>query len=252
MRNFHSIANTIALFHIPTNQFLGSGFIFRGSRTLLTANHCVGELKAHEIIVQVLVTNNRSYRVTEIIKNPTADIAILRVDGIDEREIGFPKYKLFDDRAYGIEVMACGFPEETYLKKPVPTARVFRGHVQRFVNYKSHLGYEYLAAELSFRCPGGLSGGPVFNPEFPGRTYGLITENIRTSTILDSIEEVEKDGKVYREHYENIIYYGIALWLPALDDWIDSIVPPISGEEQNRWGKLQRKLEEEERKAKKK
>jgi hypothetical protein len=244
MRSLNSIANSIAIFHKSTKQFLGSGFIFRGASTSLTANHCVGDLKPEEIVVSVLVTGNKVYNVTEIVKHPKADIAILRIAGINEREIGYPKNSIFNDKSYGMDVMSCGFPEETSFGKSVPTGRVFRGYVQRFLNYKSHLGYEYHAAELSFRCPGGLSGGAVFNPNFVGRTYGLITENIRTSTILDSIEEVEKNGKIYREHYENIIYYGIALWLPAVEDWIDKIVPPISPEEQNRWGQIQEELKE--------
>lgn len=244
MRNLHSIANTAALFHRESGQFLGSGFIFRDINTLLTASHCVGELKPSELVVKIYSTSDKTYNVLEIFSHPQADATILKIHGINELEIGWPKNSLFDDRAFGIEVMACGFPEESRLGKPEPTARVFKGHVQRFVNWKSHLGYKYFGAELSFRCPGGLSGGVLCNPEFSGRTYGLIAENVRTSSVLDSIEEVQKDGKIYREHFESIIYYGIAVWLPAIENWIDSIIPPLSDIELNRRAKLQHKLVE--------
>ncbi len=248
MRNLHSIANTGALFNKKTGHFLGSGFIFRDVNTLLTAKHCVGDFKPHDLIIMIYATGNRVYDVIEIESHQKADISIIKIQGVNELEIGWPKDSLFDDRSFGIEVMACGFPEESRLGKSQPTARVFRGHIQRFINWESHLGYEYVGAELSFRCPGGLSGGPLFNPKFPGRTYGLITENIRTSTILDSFEEVYDDGKIYREHHESVIYYGVAVWLPTISTWLDSIIPPLSNDEINRRAKLQQELNEQDKK----
>jgi hypothetical protein len=242
MRNLHSIANTGALFHKNTRQFLGSSFIFRYTDTLLTAAHCVEKLNPKDILIKIFSTNNKVYEVIDIERHPKADVAILRVKGINEREIGYPKSSLFDDNIFGLEVVSCGFPEDSQLGFSEPTARVFRGHVQRFVNWKSYLGYDYIGAELSFRCPGGLSGGELFNREHVGRTYGLITENIRTSSILDSIEEIEENGEIYREHHESIIYYGIAVWLPAISDWIDLKIPPISNEESSRRAKLQAEL----------
>lgn len=242
MRNLHSIANTGAIFHRSSSAFLGSCFIFRDVNTLLTAAHCVDDYTSQDIQLAIHVLGNRLFNVLDVQRHPTADLAVLKVQGVDERSVGFPKYALFDDRGYGAEVEACGFPEDITIDSSAPTARVFRGHVQRFVEWKSHMGYRYLAAELSFRCPGGLSGGPLYNPGYTSRTYGLITENIRTSNQLDTIEEIQEDGKVYREHHESVIYYGMAIWLPAVETWLDSVVPPISNDEQVRRGKLQQEL----------
>jgi hypothetical protein len=244
MRNWHSIANTGAIFHRVSSAFLGSCFIFRDVNTLLTAAHCVGDYAPQDIQLAIHVLGNRLFDVLDVQRHPSADLAVLKVQGVDERSVGWPKYLLFDDRAYGAEVEACGFPEDITIGSSAPTARVFRGHVQRFVDWKSHLGYKYLAAELSFRCPGGLSGGPLYSPRHTGRTYGLITENIRTSNLLDTIDEIQEDGKVYREHHENVIYYGMAVWLPAVETWLDSVVPPISNDELNRLAKLQQELAE--------
>jgi hypothetical protein len=72
--------------------------------------------------------------------------------------------------------------------------------------------------------------------------YGVITEDIQTSNILNSIEEVHEGGKVYREHYQNFISYGVALWLPAIMEWLDEIVPPVPPSELARRGELQHKL----------
>lgn len=247
MRNLHPMASTGALFHHPSDRFLGSCFVFRDVNTLLTAAHCVADLEPDEVVLEILVPGDHVYEVETIERHPTADLAVLKVNGVDERQIRMPNYSIVDDRSYGVEVISCGFPEDSSIVKMIPTPRFFRGYVQRFVEWPSHLGYRYLAAELSFRCPAGLSGGPLLNAEFVGRTYGVITENIRTSNVEDSIEEIDKDGKIYREHFQNIIYYGIALWLPAVEDWINSVLPPLSMEEQVRRGELQHQLDAEDR-----
>ena len=247
MRNLHTIANCGALFHASTGSFLGSSFVFRYPNRLLTAAHCIGEANPAALRVSIYATGQQVYPVRLIHLHPKADVAVLEIDGVDEAAIGWPVYSLFDDRSFGIEVMSCGFPEDVTLDQSTLAGRVFRGHVQRFMGWKSHLGYDYFAAELSFRCPGGLSGGPLVNPEFPGRLYGLITEDIQTSNILNSIEEVHEDGKVYREHYQNFINYGIAVWLPDIADWLDDVVPQISQEELARRGELQHKLHAQDR-----
>jgi S1-C subfamily serine protease len=226
---------------------LGSSFVFRYSHRLLTAAHCVGKARPAELRLLIYATGKQIYPVKRIHVHPKADVAVLEIEGVDETTIGWPVYSLFDDRGFGTEVMSCGFPEDVALGQRAPTGRVFRGHVQRFMDWRSHLGYEYSAAELSFRCPGGLSGGPLVNPEFPGRLYGVITEDIQTSNILNSIEEVHEDGKVYREHYQNFINYGIAVWLPAIADWLDNVVPPVPQEELARRGELQHKLQAQDR-----
>lgn len=242
MKNLHPIANSCALFHRASSTFLGSGFVFRHANTLLTAAHCVQNLTANDLVVQMLVTPGKIYEAIGLERHPSADVAIIRLRDVNEREIGWQPYSIFDDREFGLEVIACGFPEDIEMGRRAPTARVFRGHIQRFVEWTSYLGYRYLAAELSFRCPGGLSGGKLLNPQFSGRIYGIVTENIRTSNILDSFEEVQDNGTVYREHHESVIYYGMAVWLPAIQGWLDENVPPISQEELSRRGAIQHEL----------
>lgn len=237
------MANCGALFRKSDGVFLGSCFVFRYSNTLLTAAHCVREIKASDLVVQLIITPQKSHQVTSVEKHPRADVAVLKVTGVDEREIGWQPYAVFDDAGYGNEVMSCGCPEDIVMGKSVPVPRVFRGYIQRIVHWNSHLGYSYMAVELSFRCPSGLSGGKLFNPEFNGRIYGVVTENIRTSNILDSFEEVQEDGKTtFRETHESVIYYGMAVWLPAIIDWLDAKIPPITPEEQQRRGAIQNEL----------
>ncbi len=90
----------------------------------------------------------------------------------------------------------------------------FPGHVQRFFNHTSHMGYRYIAAELSIGCPVGLSGAPVFNSTHMGRLYGVVAENVRTETEVETVLEIEKGNVIDRETMARVIHYALAVWLP--------------------------------------
>lgn len=216
--------------------FLGTCFIFRYPGVVLTADHVVNAYQANQLVVALPGSraSDISFPVREIHAHPTADLAVVCIEPPDERDITWAVHEIFDDRGYGLDIVAYGYPEHWPDGVTVPLPRLFKGYVQRFFEHSSRLGYKYVAAELNFSCPGGLSGSHILNPRFLGRLYGVITENIRTSTELDSVLEVDDGGKKYKESFHNIINYGIALWLPACAQWVDSIVPPVSSEEINR------------------
>jgi hypothetical protein len=245
MRNLNPFTNTGVLIRRNDNAFLGSCFVFRYPESFLTAAHCVSELEPCEICILLPGSGTSiAFDVDSIKKHDQADIAALQVSNVSESHITWPQERIFDDREWGGDFIACGYPQEYSDLGPRPTPRVFRGHFQRFLQHRSHLGYEYLAAELSIGCPGGLSGAPVFNPEFHGRLYGIVTENIRTTTELETVLEVERDGKTYRELYHNVINYGIALWLAAISGWLDEVIPPVPQEELSRRATNQQRLRE--------
>ena len=128
--------------------------------------------------------------------------------------IVFPRYELGDDfLAYGLPEDAAGPNVGT----PVP--RVFKGHYQRFLQYHSPMGYEYLAAELSIACPSGLSGGPFFREE-GFLLVGMVTENIQVNTELHATEEIEADGRVQREVSRRVVEYGMGLMLLDVEPWL--------------------------------
>jgi hypothetical protein len=62
-------------------------------------------------------------------------------------------------------------------------------------------------------------------------------------------EEYEENGKTFREHYHNVINYGVPLWLPSISNWIDIAVPPVPQEELNRRAANQQQLRESEGKV---
>jgi len=109
------------------------------------------------------------------------------------------------------------------------------------------MGYRYIAAELSIGCPVGLSGAPVFNSTHMGRLYGVVAENVRTETEVETVLEIEKGNVIDRETMARVIHYALAVWLPDVSGWLDELVPPVSEEEYARRAANQQRLLAQER-----
>jgi Trypsin-like peptidase domain len=204
--------------------FLGTCFAFRHRNYFLTADHCVRDRKIAALSVAHPFEGVFT-RIATIHSHPTADLAVVTLanQGKDKTE---PFLDLAANYGLGEEFVAYGFPEDTIgPNEGQPTARLFRGYYQRFMEHKSHMGYAYVAGELSMPCPGGLSGGPLFRPGAPKMITGLVTENLEATTLLDSEESTLHDGTQVHEHYRRVINYGVALMLAELADWINQYVP---------------------------
>jgi hypothetical protein len=202
-------------------RFMGTCFAFRRPTYLLTAAHCIKSLRRQEI--RVIPSRAPMHEPVEVICHKTADIALLKFASPLDIEV-------FSDAAsnlaLGEDFIAYGFPEDTLGEDAyMPTARIFRGYFQRFVQYKSFRGYEYFAGELSMPCPGGLSGGPLFRPRAYDVAIGLVTENLQSSTILRAEEELDRQGILVKTKYQEFINYGVALILDRVRDWLDQNAP---------------------------
>jgi hypothetical protein len=126
----------------------------------------------------------------------------------------------------GEDAYGFGFPENALVEDgPGPTARVFKGHVQRLFDYVGPTRYRYLAAELSFPCPRGLSGGPLFTPQ-PG-VAGLVTESRQSYTAIGREEGVvsEKGEETITLVERDIIHYGVAVVLQDVSEWLSDLLP---------------------------
>lgn len=192
MREQNPFVNTGILLPRGRDGFLGSCFVFRYPNRFLAAAHCVKAVEVRDLAVLLPgASSTRLFEVEAIFLHPEADVAVLHVPGVMESDVTWPQYAIFDDRAWGEEFTACGYPQEfknvSDLAVGQPTPRVFKGYIQRFFPHYSHMGYRYLAAELSTGCPAGLSGAPVFNSSFHGRLYGVVAEDLKTSTELESV-----------------------------------------------------------------
>lgn len=205
--------------------FLGSCFAYQQRTHFLTAAHVIRD-KPVERLVVLSPQEGVFCPLREVHIHPNADAAVLVLKS-SGREIVEPFWGCVGNYALGEEYFAYGFPEDYRgPNQGQPTARLFRGHFQRFMQHKSHMGYSYVAGELSTPCPGGLSGGPLFRPGAPVMITGLVAENIEAATFLDEQEVVLVDGSVVNEHYRRVINYGVAVMLNVIEDWINEHVPP--------------------------
>lgn len=222
-------ATALLLDRSRRNAFLGSCFAFRNATTFLTAAHCIKGLAADQVGVSIHLENqpdNDGLDVIELVPHPTADLAILRVRPWSSDL--FPPYRgITEGYRPGDHFAAFGYPEDATGRANVaPIPRFFRGHFQRFLEYRSPLGYSYVAGELSIRAPSGLSGGPVFLPDQPDYAAGVVAENIESSTHRHTVEEVTTESSSYREVVRSIVDYGICVMLDEVRDWLDTAVPP--------------------------
>jgi hypothetical protein len=245
------IENTGLLWRRRDHAFLGSCVVFRYHTTVLTAGHCVKDCAPGDLLVQFPGSRagGQLFGAREIVQHATADVAVLTIDTPRDRDLTWAQTDLWSDVAYGVEISAFGYPNTAFglHEAAEPTPRLFRGIVQRFFERRSPFGYVYTAAELSFGCPSGLSGGPVFNSQFNGRLYGIVTENMEVGTDLASLSEVDDAGQTFTERTRNVINYGVGLWLFPLKSWIDQIVPPPSEDEINLRAVRQHQWTEDER-----
>lgn len=210
----------------------GTCFLFRFNHIALTAAHCV-QLEATDTQL-VLPGLGRVAQVTRIDRHPTADIAVLFTElGPQDTTTGVPDPAFQgcpSNWGLGESFVAYGFPEEINPDGSALTAqpRLFQGHYQRFFNYESSGGFRYVAGEMSIPAPGGLSGGPLFRAPHAIAT-GMVTANHDSYSIVDSIDEVDDNGRRYRQESRRIISYGVALMLSSVQPWLKEIIPEREG-----------------------
>lgn len=224
--------NAVALLYRRNDQgrlaFLGSCFSLRHQTHFLTAAHCVHEVPAEQLMV-VSHVDQVPHQVLSVESHPKgADVALLTIG----RPADSPIESFWDcvgNFSLGEEFFAFGFPEDAMgPNEGRPTPRLFKGYFHRFMPHQSHMGYRYIAGELSTPCPGGLSGAPLFRPGAQVMLTGVVAENLESSTLLDSQEQVLANGQILNEHYRSVVNFGIAVMLEPIKDWLNEKIPPRS------------------------
>jgi hypothetical protein len=111
--------------------FAGSCFGFRHPDWWLTAAHCVVEAEASEM--RLVAPQRGEPKVVEIERHPEADVGLIHVDWGTKR-CPEPFWGFVGNYGLGEDFFAFGYPESVFgPDSRMPTARLFKGHFQRFL-----------------------------------------------------------------------------------------------------------------------
>ena len=116
-----------------------------------------------------------------------------------------------------------GYPEDLFLDRlgrDRPRARILKGHIQRIELPGPEADHEG-DFELSFACPGGLSGSPVVLQVGQGAA-GVVVGN-RESSVVDSFEETFSNPQRFeRLEVRRTVSFGMAVDLSRVTDWLSA------------------------------
>ncbi|TMQ58830.1 MAG: trypsin-like peptidase domain-containing protein, partial [Candidatus Eisenbacteria bacterium] len=206
-------------------KYLGSCFSLLEPMVFVTAAHCIEGVPLERLRVNhhggpppdLFTAVQRIEWVLE------ADLAVFQTDAPGARWAApFSRVKYAAD--FGEEVCAFGYPVD--LISPISvkvTPRFFRGTVLRPFLFERD-GRRYSAFELSFACPPGLSGGPLFLAEDPATVIGVVTENFETIAVRDEVVEEKRPGEVVRHEARHVITFGVAANIFSACDAIEKIL----------------------------
>ena len=211
LRSATMAAGSLYLGKSAPETYLGTCFSFLKPTVFLSAAHCVTDIPTDEIWINHIGGPSPSLftRALLVELDHTTDIAVIKTDAPRPQWTSpFTRVKYAAD--FGEEIFAFGFPQDLLsYEASKATPRAFRGCIQRpFLFQRS--AYRYSAFELSFPCPPGLSGGPIFLPEDPATVLGIVTENFETYTVLHESQSETEDGRTTRFEARSVITYGVA------------------------------------------
>lgn len=210
------------------SRFFGSCFTIGKPQYLMTAAHCVAHENPEDLSVDFIRgSERRGQRVTEVHLHPSADLAILYVPSANSAD-GVGPYMTFDTTAnFAVDIGSFGYVDEgIHDGSQLVVAKAFRGYIHRhfpFTDLANH--YRYRAIELSFACPVGISGAPVFNALKPEVLHGVVTGTHESSVQVHKVSEVSDDGTTFSEVIQKVTQYGTAVYLSDVMEWVVSIIP---------------------------
>jgi hypothetical protein len=208
-----------------TLEPLGTCFAFRHRCCLLTAAHC---LPSSPRGVGVAYGGANAPRpVIGIERHPTADLALVRL--APRAEDSPLVFTGLDSHSVGEEICALGFPVNDPGEQDLTTPRFFRGYTHRTMRFTSPLTRQtYLAGELSFSPPRGLSGAALYRHHRFPLVQGLVTEHHESYTETTPHEEQRSviDNVETRIVYRRVVGFGIALLLADVAAWLDEVAYP--------------------------
>ena len=227
----------------PTSQNIGSGFITSSDGTLVTNKHVVSDLAA---TYQIITSDDKTYKVISISRDPLNDVAILKVDPKEHPEKMLKPVVLGDSE--GLEVgqfviaigTALGEFRNTVttgvisgLGRGITAGSDFEGYVEKLDN----------VIQTDAAINPGNSGGPLLNSS--SQVIGVNTaiaasgQNIGfalpINVVKSSLENFSKNGKFVRP-YLGVAYQTLSREAARLNNlaegaYIQRVVPESPAEE---------------------
>jgi hypothetical protein len=198
--------------------YQGTAFPFLRSGLWLTAAHCVCNWRGPNTLALVRTGPEHAGvdSVTSVATHPDLDLAVLASSSANAAP--FPEVGV---GGWGNEVSVIGYPEDLFLDaqgQDRPRARLLKGHIQRVEQPGPDADREG-DFELSFACPGGLSGSPVVL-QGGRQVVGVVIGN-RDSAAVDHLnEEILADGATRRTEIQRIVSFGSAVDLGRAIAWL--------------------------------
>jgi hypothetical protein len=211
----------------------GTCFGYNSPDTYLTALHCVDGVSGLQIAQQPRGTRRDFTRkVIDITAHDSADLAVLHVEPDHEAaHYYFTEIENSKQLFLGHDVHAYGYAANDPGDDALTTPRYFRGYFQRFVGtYRAPTGHAYLAGELSFPAPPGLSGAAVFKlRRLFAMLTGIVTGNSEIVRGAGYEEEIDRrpDGSTRTIQRIQVTSFGMALILGEYADWLMEVCPPL-------------------------
>lgn len=202
---------------------LGTCAAYEGRTTWITAAHCVPDDRPVVVLRYGLPKFPRA--VAEVHRHPDVDLAVIRIsteddgapEGLEDSYFVRPQPALVE----GGDFLGFGYPADDLMHRE----RLIKGYFQAYlVPYEPPSGGPYLAGEMSIPAPGGLSGTVLSYTHLPSEASAMVTSNVESTVVVDSYEEVEKEGIVSRGEIRRVVSYGIAMMLNQQADWLGEVV----------------------------
>ena len=148
----------------PTKYAHGSGFVISPDGYIVTNDHVVDD--GTHFLVVVRAFDLKIYNAKLVGTDPRTDIAVLKIEDVNEREFPYVEFGNSQDIAIGDEVIVVGSP---ITMEASVTRGIISGKNRNGCGIFDIEGYLQTDAAIN----GGNSGGPIFNSE--GKVIGVVS-----------------------------------------------------------------------------
>lgn len=166
----------------------------------------IGYANDDQDLIPVSINNHKLY--------PELDIATFEADVPRAKELELVN----ENCSLGMALEAGGYPYAVHLDMETFSTRIFKGHIVSLNKWKP-LTAQPDIYELSFQCPKGLSGAPLF-VSGTYKSYGVVIGNSVVEMPLFEEKEVSDDGTKTIYEKTQSMYLGLAIKSPFIFNYL--------------------------------